>query len=81
MQAESVLLEPWYDFRLEVPVQCVGRAMTDLQNMGGTVEPPENEGENAVLTGTRRCVRCATIRRRRGLYPRPRTALLYRARV
>lgn len=51
MQAESILLEPYYDFRLEVPAECVGRAMTDLQNMGGTVEPPQNEGENAVLTG------------------------------
>ena len=51
MQAENVLLEPYYDFRLEVPAECVGRAMTDLQNMGGTVEPPQNEGENAVLTG------------------------------
>ncbi len=51
MQAESLLLEPYYDFRLEVPAECVGRAMTDLQNMGGTVEPPQNEGENAVLTG------------------------------
>ena len=52
MQAENVLLEPYYDFRLEVPAECVGRAMTDLQNMGGTVEPPPNEGENAVLTGS-----------------------------
>ena len=51
MQAENVLLEPYYDFRLEVPAECVGRAMTDLQNMGGTVEPPQSEGENAVLTG------------------------------
>ena len=51
MQAENVLLEPYYDFRLEVPAECIGRAMTDLQNMGGTVEPPQNEGENAVLTG------------------------------
>ena len=51
MQAENVLLEPYYDFRLEVPAECVGHAMTDLQNMGGTVEPPQNEGENAVLTG------------------------------
>ena len=51
MQAENVLLEPYYDFRLEVPAECVGRAMTDFQNMGGTVEPPQNEGENAVLTG------------------------------
>ena len=51
MQAESLLLEPYYDFRLEVPAECVGRAMTDLQNMGGTVDPPQSMGENTVLTG------------------------------
>ena len=51
MQAETILLEPVYDFTLEVPVDCVGRAMTDLQNMGGTVEPPENGEELVTLTG------------------------------
>ena len=51
MQAESLLLEPYYDFRLEVPAECVGRAMTDLQNMGGTVYSPQSVGENTVLTG------------------------------
>ena len=51
MGAESVLLEPWYDFRLEVPHNCVGRAMTDVQNMGGTVDDPEVGGETTVLTG------------------------------
>ena len=51
MQAESLLLEPYYNFRLEVPAECVGRAMTDLQNMGGTVDPPQSVGENTVLTG------------------------------
>lgn len=51
MQAESILLEPVYDFTLEVPVDCVGRAMTDLQNMGGTVEPPESGTELVLLTG------------------------------
>ena len=51
MGAESVLLEPWYDFRLEVPHNCVGRAMTDVQNMGGSVDDPETGGEMTVLTG------------------------------
>ena len=51
MQAESVLLEPWYMFRLEVPADQVGRAMTDLQCMGGEISPPETVGEDAVLTG------------------------------
>ena len=35
MQAESVLLEPWYEFRLELPAEQVGRAMSDLQRMNG----------------------------------------------
>ena len=52
MQAESVLLEPWYRFRLEVPAQQVGRAMTDLQQMGGKIDPPETAGEETALTGT-----------------------------
>ena len=52
MQAESVLLEPWYRFRLEIPAQQVGRAMTDLQQMGGKVDPPETVGEETALTGT-----------------------------
>ena len=56
MQAESILLEPYYDFRLDIPAECVGRAMTDLQNMGGTVDAPQSEGENTVLTG------CAPVR-------------------
>ena len=51
MQAESLLLEPHYNFQLEVPMDCVGRAMTDIQGMGGSVEPPEQDGENALLTG------------------------------
>ena len=51
MQAESILLEPWYDFRLEVPAAQVGRAMSDLERMGGQYEPPVTAGEEAVLTG------------------------------
>ena len=51
MQAQSVLLEPYYDFRLELPAECVGRAMSDIQTMGGSVEGPEQEGELSLLTG------------------------------
>lgn len=51
MQADSVLLEPVYDFRLEVPEKLLGRAMTDVERMHGTFEPPALEGEYAVLTG------------------------------
>ncbi len=49
--AKSVLLEPWYSFRMEVPAENVGRAMSDLQRMCGDFSPPETVGENAVITG------------------------------
>ena len=51
MQAESVLLEPFHAFRLEVPSEQTGRAMSDLQRMGGSFEPVQTSGEMAVLTG------------------------------
>ncbi len=52
MQAKSVLLEPWYDFRLEVPQSTVGRAITDLQRMGAQFESPETDGDFSILTGS-----------------------------
>ena len=52
MHAKSILLEPWYSFRLEVPQGNVGRAMTDLDQMGAQFDPPETVGEFAVLTGS-----------------------------
>lgn len=51
MQADSVLLEPYYAFRLELPEDCVGRAMTDVQRMDGTFDAPEQTAAGAVLTG------------------------------
>ena len=45
------ILEPWYAVRLEVPPEAVGRAMTDLQRMGGEAGAPETAGDTAVLTG------------------------------
>ncbi len=51
-RARSVLLEPVYAFRIELPVAFVGRAMTDLQAMSGHFEAPETVGEYAVLSGT-----------------------------
>ena len=52
MLAKSQLLEPWYAFRLEVPVENLGRAMTDIQRMQGSFQGPETEGELAVITGS-----------------------------
>ncbi|MGN0984259.1 MAG: NYN domain-containing protein [Gemmiger sp.] len=50
-KGQAVLLEPWYDFRLELPQEHVGRAMADIQRMCGTFAPPLSEGASAVLTG------------------------------
>ncbi len=52
MSARSILLEPWYDFRLELPQANVGRAMTDLQRMGTKFSSPEIDGDTSILTGS-----------------------------
>lgn len=66
MRAESVLLEPYYDFRLEVPEETVGRAMADIDRMAGTFALESSSGM-AVMTG------CAPIITMRD-YPREVTA-------
>ena len=52
--AESLLLEPWYSFVLEVPSEQVGRAMSDIGQMNGSFEGPEAEDKQGMvrLTGT-----------------------------
>lgn len=50
--AKSVLLEPVYEFTLEVPNENIGRAMTDIQRMNGTFSSPESRGDVTVLSGT-----------------------------
>lgn len=52
MEADSVLLEPVYSYRMELPQDAVGRALSDIQRMNGTVSLPDLEGDKAVLTGT-----------------------------
>ncbi len=52
MKAESVLLEPYYEFRMELPMENVGKAMNDIQRMNGTFSGPETEDDLAVLTGS-----------------------------
>ena len=51
-RAKSILLEPVYEYQLEVPSEMVGRAMTDLQRMQGTFSTPEMDGEMSILKGT-----------------------------
>ena len=50
-KVESVLLEPWYDFELEVPPDLTGRAMADIQRMGGSFQLPQTRGDLSLLTG------------------------------
>ena len=51
MKAESVILEPWFTFRIEVPTGYVGRAMTDIQQMGGKIGNLEQSGDRSVVPG------------------------------
>ncbi|TAH74847.1 MAG: GTP-binding protein [Anaerolineaceae bacterium] len=50
-KTKSILLEPYYDFRLEAPADTIGRAMTDIQQMSGSFEPPQINGDMAILIG------------------------------
>lgn len=56
---KSVLLEPWFSYRLEVPAENLGRAMSDITRMNGRFDPPVTEGNNSVLMGS---VPVATMR-------------------
>lgn len=49
--AESVLLEPYYSYELEIPTENTGRALADLQRMSAEFEPPRLMGEMSVITG------------------------------
>ena len=51
MKAETLLLEPSFDFRLELPLDNLGRAMMDIENMHGSTDAPEIIGNTAILTG------------------------------
>ncbi len=52
MNAQSVLLEPWYDFKIEVPSENIGRVMNDISRMGGSFSSPETDGETAYIAGS-----------------------------
>lgn len=52
MEAESILLEPWYEFRLEIPEGFIGRAMTDIEKRSGSCSLQEAAEGTAILVGT-----------------------------
>ncbi len=68
MQAENVLLEPWYHLRLEVPNDCVGRAMNDLSQMGGTAEILDSDSRLTVLDGRAPVARARHYARQVAMY-------------
>ena len=81
-KAECILLEPVYEFRLELPNDLIGRGMTDIQKMHGTFQPPETEGEVSVLTGSVPAADHARLSEGSDrLQPRPRTAGLFPERI
>lgn len=49
---QLILLEPWYDFRLEVSQEHVGRALNDIQRMSGEFNTPENKGDRTIIEGS-----------------------------
>ncbi|MDQ7094667.1 TetM/TetW/TetO/TetS family tetracycline resistance ribosomal protection protein [Desulfosporosinus sp. PR] len=51
-EAESILLEPYYAFQLEMPAKMVGRALSDLERMHGSCEITQTDGETALLAGS-----------------------------
>lgn len=51
-EAESILLEPYYAFQLELPEKMVGRAMTDIEKMHGTYDILQTDGKSTVLVGS-----------------------------
>ncbi len=50
--AKSILLEPVYEFKLDIPLECLGRAMSDIQRMHGSFSPPQTQQERALLSGS-----------------------------
>lgn len=76
MRGESVLLEPVFSFILEVPTENLGRAMSDVQRMSGSFQPPETEGEYSTLTGTVSVAEMQGYQRELNVYTRGRGRLV-----
>lgn len=77
-KAQTVLLEPYYSFRLELPAENVGKAMTDIQRMQGSFQGPETEGEMAVITGSASVAKMQRLSESGNLlYKRPRTLYVH----
>ena len=69
-KAKSILLEPVYEYQLEIPADQVGRAMTDLQRMHAVFEPAKMEVDMAILKGTAPVVTMRDYQREMIVYTR-----------
>ena len=70
MMTESVLLEPFYSFRMEIPQESLGRALTDLQQMGASFTQPDLEDGRSVITGSAPVSRIANYAEQLAAYTR-----------
>ena len=70
MMTESVLLEPFYSFRMEIPQESLGRALTDLQQMGANFTQPDLEDGRSVITGSAPVSRIANYSEQLAAYTR-----------
>ena len=70
MMTESVLLEPFYSFRMEIPQESLGRALTDLQQMGANFTQPDLEEGRSVITGSAPVSRIANYAEQLAAYTR-----------
>ncbi|MBQ4075834.1 MAG: TetM/TetW/TetO/TetS family tetracycline resistance ribosomal protection protein [Clostridia bacterium] len=72
MQAKSILLEPWYDLHLEIPRECLGRAMNDIQQMGGSFSDPKDQMDLMILDASAPVSQCRHYAREVASYSRGR---------
>ena len=70
MKAKSVLLEPWVELRLEVPRECLGRAMSDLEAMGGAFEIADSGGDVVPLRAEAPAAACREYPKQMRVYTR-----------
>ena len=70
MMTESVLLEPFYSFRMEIPQESLGKALTDLQQMGANFTQPDLEEGRSVITGSAPVSRIANYAEQLAAYTR-----------
>lgn len=50
-KAENILLEPYYRFKIQVPLDLMGRVISDIQKLYGSFDAPDAEGDKAIITG------------------------------